>query len=140
MKLIFIIFTLISLKSCAQTENAVITYDAETRGFYYHVVLNKENLMVQKTRTAQTGTEIKLTEAQWDEIEGMLKKIDVSQMENLKADSSKSMVDAAAMATLKVKLPNENIHSCSFDHGNPPKELEQLVNTILTLSETVEKQ
>jgi heat shock protein HslJ len=138
MKFLIVLLTLISFKSCAQTDDAVITYHAETRGFYYHVVVNKNNMTVQKNRGAEKGQELKMVPAKWEEIKEILEKIDVSQMENLKSDSTKSHVDAAALATLEVKLDEDNIHSTTFDHGNPPKVLESLVNTILSLSETVE--
>ncbi|WP_340201303.1 hypothetical protein [Ascidiimonas sp. W6] len=140
MKLLLLILTLASIKSCAQTSDAVITYNASTRGFYYNVIVNKSGMIVQKTRGAEKGQELKMTEAQWKEITEILEKIDLSQMESLKSDTTKSQVDAAAMATLEVKLDKDNIHTASFDHGNPPKELEALVNAILSLSETIEKQ
>ncbi|XLS29383.1 hypothetical protein ACJD0Z_00845 [Flavobacteriaceae bacterium M23B6Z8] len=140
MKLLLIFLTLLSYKGCAQTENTEITYNAASRGFYYNVVVNKDNITVQKTRGSEKGMKMEVDKAKWEEISGMLKSIEIAEMENLKSDSSKSQVDAAAIANLQVKLDDENVHTATFDHGNPPEELKALVNAILSLAETVEKQ
>ncbi len=140
MKFLIIIFALISVNGCAQSDNTEIIYHAETRGFYYHLEVNKNHATLQKIRGSEKGQTLKLEASEWVKIKSLLEKIDVAQMENLKSDRSKSQVDAAAMATLKVKLAEDNIHSCDFDHGYPPDELEQLVKAMLSLAKTVEKQ
>lgn len=140
MKFLLLLLTLISYKGCAQTDNAVITYNAATRGFYYNVVVNNDNITVKKTRGTEKGMEMKVAEAKWEEISKILEAIEIAEMENLKSDNSKSQVDAAAIATLQVKLEDGKTHTATFDHGNPPKELKPLVNAILSLAETVEKQ
>jgi hypothetical protein len=64
----------------------------------------------------------------------------LQSLEKLKAPSTDSYRDAALAATLTLEKDGQNISTPTFDHGNPPKEIEALVNKLLAVRKNAEKQ
>ena len=64
--------------------------------------------------------------------------MDIEQIPNLKAPTENRFFDGAAIANLKISYKGTIYESASFDHGNPPKEIEPLVKEILSISENIE--
>jgi hypothetical protein len=67
-----------------------------------------------------------------------LKPVNVENIPNLKAPSEKRFYDGAAIATLSIVYNGETYTTPSFDHGNPPNEIAELVKEILSISENIE--
>ena len=69
----------------------------------------------------------------------MVKKVELENLSLFKAPSKRREIDGAAIAKLKV-IKNENEYtSTNFDHGNPPLEIKNLVNYIISLSQSGKK-
>ena len=67
--------------------------------------------------------------------------IDIKNIPNLKPPSTKSHYDGALAGSLKIELASKTgsveTMSPTFDHGNPPKEISELVNKLLRVQPKV---
>jgi hypothetical protein len=134
MKLIFgSLLLLFSIANCGQ-EDMELHYIAQTRGFFLEIEVKSKVLKVINERGSE-AKERELSELDFEELKTLLSITDLDDVET--STSSKSTYDAAAMASLNLSIKGKS-YQFDFDHGNPPKKLEALVNKIITLSEIVE--
>lgn len=121
-------------QNCNQEPSWSLNYRAESRGFYKELVCDGTSL---KHRSRRQGTfkTYNLTAEEQETLVATLKTIDPKNISE--PEQGLSMVDAAALANLEL-LVNGAAYQFEFDHGHPPKELEELMGKLLTLSEKVE--
>jgi len=62
-----------------------------------------------------------------------LNKIDLGILPNLKAPTNERSYDGAAFAELKITLKGKTFETKSFDHGNPPMEIQKVVEIVNAL-------
>lgn len=127
-----------SASKLMQDENMTISYTAQTRGTYKNVSISKTEIVVSDTRS-ETKT-YPCSAEDWKAITDLLSQLNVETLSKLKAPSTDSYRDAALAANLTLKKDRQQISSPSFDHGNPPKEIEALVNKVLSVREKAQKQ
>lgn len=134
MKLIsYILFTLFLSKGCVNQpkqdySKSILTYTAETRGYYMQITIEDKKLRISKDReTRLPSVRIPLTAADQKKVLAMVKAIDVPNLSQLKAPTEKRFYDGAAIGNLSVTHNGETFGTAGFDHGNPPVEIEQLV-------------
>jgi hypothetical protein len=142
MKIIMILLSLITLdKGCSTSkinqDVISIEYSAHSRGTYISININKNLISVINKRATKPETK-PCSEIQWKTLINLLKKVDIEQIPNLKAPTENRFFDGAAIASLKITYKGTVYESASFDHGNPPKEIELLVKEILSISENIE--
>jgi hypothetical protein len=77
-------------------------------------------------------------EKQWKLLLEMVKKINLETISNLEAPSAKRLYDGAAIGNLTITFNGKRYKSSSFDHGNPPDEIAEIVKEILSISENIE--
>ncbi len=116
-------------------DNIKISYETTTRGFYEKFWIDKDSLTITNDRDHVEKTSYSTPEKEWNELLDILKKVDVSALPNLEAPTSLRHHDGARFATLMVKHKGIESESESFDHGNPPKSIEALVNKVLSIKE-----
>ncbi|MBQ4820006.1 DUF4377 domain-containing protein [Aquimarina sp. MMG016] len=121
-----------------QNEPKSIVYNAFSRGYFITAEINKSAIKKFKDRNLQDFDSKKCNKKDWDNILSHIKKIDIKNISELKAPSEKRTFDGAAHAQLKIIVGDQTYTSSSFDHGNPPEEIKALVNTILSLAESIE--
>src|SRR5690606_2236202 len=149
MKTLSIIFLLlISANGCSQdTEtvtkkegknNPVVEYEAASRGFFLKVRVTQDSISVANNRNSMSS--VASTTSQWNKITNALSDVEIEKIGTLAPPTERRAVDAAAHAFLTIKTGDTVHTSPTFDHGNPPVEIESLVKAILTLSKTVEKE
>ena len=129
-------FILILSKGCSQNDlkNATIEYRANTRGFYQKITIQNQMLYVTTDRDEKgKGTESKIDQTTWKELVTSFEKLDLMQLSNYKAPSEKRFYDGAAIAGMKVNFKDSDYKSVDFDHGNPPVEIADLINKIVSL-------
>jgi len=114
-------------------EKIMITYETTTRGFFEIIWVSKGSISFSKDRSLKERETYDCPEKEWQEILGMIQNIDIKTLSELKAPSKKYQSDIAAMATLKIESEGEDFKTTIFDHGNPPKEIEGLVNKVLSM-------
>ena len=114
-----------------------IEYSSISMGGYMQVIINKGTVSTLKKRGSEPITKI-CKEDDWDNILKILKHIDFSKVSSLEAPSKAFQFDGAGMAHLKISLKDSIYETPPFDHGNPPKEIAELVKEILSISENIE--
>lgn len=136
MKTIFTIFlTLFLAKSCSNEEfdNAIVDYEANSRGFYKKIKIEDKKLYVMNERKGE-ATEVSLSKKEWNELVEAFKEINLEGMNNLKAPTDKRLYDGAAHANISITLKGKTYTTEGFDHGYPPIEIENLINKLIFLT------
>ena len=117
-----------------ESENISFEYVANTRGGYKKVIAKQDTIYTIKTRGGE-AVQKQLSKSDWNSLLDLLSKVDAEKMKDLKAPSEKRFYDGAMIADLKVIYKDKTYESSSFDHGNPPAEIKDLVNKILEVSD-----
>lgn len=126
-------------KSCGNDstqdmKSAVVEYTANTRGYFLKVTVKDEKLFVSKDRTkGSTPTEMKISDADKKELFAAFQELNLDEIPDLKPPTEKRFYDGAAMADLKIIYKDKTYQSQTFDHGNPPVEIEKLVDKLVAL-------
>lgn len=118
-------------------DNLSIEYTASSRGTYKQIIINKKTISTATKRGEKPVSKNCNTE-DWDHIIKNLKSIEVKNISDIEAPSKAFQYDGAALAILKIHYNDETYESSPFDHGNPPKEIAELVKEILSISENIE--
>ena len=115
-----------------------ITYEALSRGAFYQVKIDKQLIEKFNDRSLKNSETKKCSQKEWLKIQSELEKINLEKMKELKVPSNKKSFDGAMHAKLIVVFPSQTFTSVNFDHGNPPEQIVPLVNTMLSLAESIE--
>lgn len=119
-----------------QEKGMSVEYEAMSRGYFLKIVYRGNSISVGKDRNdlSQNKT-IKLSSQEENELNQMLAKFDPKTLPNLKWPTEKRYYDGAAHANLVIIKDGETYTGAGFDHGFPPKEIEQFVKKLVELSE-----
>lgn len=141
MKLFSLFFlTFFLAKSCnseqkQDIETAVIEYTANTRGFFQKIVVQNQKFGISKDRSNENpAVDQKISNADWKKIIEAFQEVDLEGLPNYKGPTEKRFYDGAAIANVKITYQGKSYNSQSFDHNNPPVEIEKLVNRINLLA------
>jgi len=118
----------------------LITYQAQSRGMFEFVQISESGVRTSSDRNLKSFTNYRCDPKDWETLSNMFQNIDNDEFQKLEAPTNKRLYDGAAHATLSIILGDVEIMSPSFDHGVPPKEIEELVNKVLSIKESVSKQ
>ena len=122
-----------------QDENMIISYSAITRGTRKIITVSKSETIIEDSRAKTPKQTFSTNEKDWNAIKTLVSEIDIKNIPNLKPPSTKSHYDGALAGSLKIELASKTgsveTMSPTFDHGNPPKEISELVNKLLSLTE-----
>lgn len=118
-------------------DNLNIEYTASSRGTYKQIIINKKTI---STITKRGGKPIvkNCSSNDWNRIIKNLKPVEVANISELEPPSKDFQFDGAAITRLKITKDGKDYETQSFDHGNPPKEITELVKEILSISENIE--
>jgi len=131
-----ILLTLMLGKGCdSQQEqdlaDAVVEYSANTRGYYYKLTIQNKQVLISQDRDGKQKPEARtISDADWTALLAEFSKTDLEKLPTLKPPTDKRFYDGAAMADFKVNYKGKEYASPTFDHGNPPKEIEALITKI----------
>lgn len=95
----------------------------------------------QISETNKSGAErisMKLEYFDIANIQSLVKKIDLASLPNIEAPSMVYQYDSAPLARLFIIQQFNVYKSQSFDHGNPPNEIADLVKEMLSIEEKIE--
>ncbi|MCK7589362.1 hypothetical protein M0G43_02125 [Subsaxibacter sp. CAU 1640] len=120
-------------------EIKTIWYEASTRGFYERIWVSKDSTTITMDRNHVSKMTYPTSEGDWNELMEKLNKVKVNELPNLEAPTSMRQYDGAAFATLGVVEGKSETTSNSFDHGHPPKAIEAVVNKVLSIKASHEK-
>lgn len=140
MKIFAMVFlTLFLAKGCDrelsdEMKKATLEYQATSRGFYLNISIQDERLMITKKREGETK-EYKLSNEDWKDLANLYKKVELKKLSTYKDPTQKRFYDGAAIANLRVIYEGQTYETVGFDHGNPPLEIQEFVNKIVSFSE-----
>jgi hypothetical protein len=137
LKLFIHVFLLVAIVDCNTTiynqEIEQVEYSASSRGSILDVVISKNYIKCNEDRT-------EITTAQWKALTILVQEINLKSINSLEAPTNDRFRDAAMAAELKIVYDTNIYVSSQFDHGNPPKELSNLVKEILSLAKIIDKE
>jgi hypothetical protein len=139
-----ILLTVFLGKSCtneAQNDinTAVIQYAADSRGYHLKIIITNQTATISQGRSTENRPEqVKISDADWKILVDAFAKINLEELPKLKDPTQKRFYDGAAIANLKVRYQDQNYETTDFDHGNPPAEIEKIVNKIVALAKQEE--
>ncbi len=138
MKLLSLLFlSIFFAKGCDEQTNkemkdTVVEYSANSRGYYRKIIVQNQMVSVATDRNgAEKAEKVKISDADWKLLVDEFSKVNLDQLDKLKAPTEKRFYDGAAIAHLTVTSKGKTYQSTDFDHGFPPKEIEALVKRIV---------
>ena len=115
-----------------------ISYVIQTRGTYKQIMFSKD-LILYSDIINNKKTSKKPPKDLWLKIHKSLNKLHLNELHKIKAPTNEKNRDVALTAYIEINLKNETtITSSYFDHGNPPKELQSIVNILLSHSQIMD--
>ncbi|MDY2586124.1 hypothetical protein [Winogradskyella aquimaris] len=127
-------------KNFQNSSDFEIAYRASTRGVFEYTLISKDEVMLTEDRNFEKKRYYPTANDDWKILDSMVAAIDEVKFVNLEAPTSKRHYDGAAHATVTIIRGENELMTPTFDHGHPPKEIEALVNKILTIREKLTKQ
>lgn len=122
-----------------QSEITVI-YKATTRGTFKYLEVNKDSIITSKDYSLKLKQTVSTPENTWDNLESEINAIDLNSLTNLEAPTKAHQYDGALGATLTINNNGNSFTTPIFDHGNPPKSIENIVNKVLSMAKLTKKQ
>ncbi|MDC9721417.1 MAG: hypothetical protein PSN34_01420 [Urechidicola sp.] len=122
------------LSNCsAQTKDSIsIEYKAVTRGSQISLIANSNEIIYT---SYDKNLDIELFKHQWNEIRDLVLSIDLDSMQKLIPPSTESHLDKAMIGSLLINKNGKIYESSTFDHGNPPKEIKELIDALFELAD-----
>lgn len=130
----FLILATILTISCSShkvSDEIIITYNASTRGKTIQVKISSK--IIEKNEN-ENKIRRETPTSYWNEIKRLINKLNLEDINSFKPSSDKRLYDGALHATLNINLKSKVYESQTFDHGNPPKELKEIVEKVLNLN------
>jgi heat shock protein HslJ len=124
-------------KEKAQDKSVSIEYTASSRGSYQQIIINETEISKSKKRGKNPIYKV-YDSSKWRTLQQILDSIQLDNIPNLKAPSKDFQFDGAPIAKLKITSNGKTYETPPFDHGNPPKDLSELIKGVLTISEMIE--
>ena len=126
---------LIAQKEIIKKINPDIAFEYSTlsRGSYKMIQLANKTISVQKSRNSKVITKA-CSNDEWNKIINVIDAVNLKNLTTLKAPTQARLYDGAAIANLKVLYNGTTYDVPPFDHGKPAKEIEALVNQILSIA------
>jgi hypothetical protein len=136
--LILLLLTIIATGCATSLQNdskdIVIEYSAITRGRNMNILVRQGSVSTTSTVGSKATTTAIVSAAQWNDVIAALDKVNLDKISGLKPPSDKRAYDGALIGNLKVTVKDKIYESSSFDHGNPPAEIAEVVNKVIALS------
>lgn len=120
-------------------EMVKISYRASTRGFFEVIEITGDSASFTKDYNLKNIDKVALPQEEKADIINLLSKIDINSITELEPPSKTHQYDAAPAAFLKITRGDAEFMTPSFDHGNPPKAISDIVEKILSLKTLFEK-
>lgn len=124
--------------SCSSQKTSDMTstqmeYSAMSRGLYKKIVVQNKTVSVTNGRNTE-AIESKIDDAKWKQIVAEFSKINLESIPTLKGPTEKRFYDGAAIGNLKINQNQKIYETPGFDNGYPPKEIEKLVNLLISFT------
>lgn len=118
----------------AQGDDYSIEYSAITRGSYLNISIKDDSIISQKNRSSAPETR-KCSQKETTDIFKKVALLNLEELQNLEPPSTAHQYDGAAGVTFTITKNGKTYRTKTFDAGKPNAEIEDLVNTILSMAE-----
>lgn len=119
----------------AVTTPQKVTFHTGSRGYQRAVVLTKDSVLVTINSSFEDrpskNIRTAITAAEWNNVTGSLKSVNISGLNALESPTMKRAVDAADHSSIAVTTDKEYVHS--FDNTDPHEQLKKLMAVILEI-------
>ena len=124
----FLILQFFTIKQCnSDTLSSTIEYSIFTRGTYKKLLIVDQKMYLSREREVK-GEAIEVSKEDWSKIIVLFEKIDLDKIQGLEGESSNRATDRSYHAHFLIIKNGKTYKTNEFDHGNPPKEIAELVN------------
>lgn len=136
--LLFLSFFMV--KGCSNEEKqqlatAEIVYTTTSRGSFQKITIHNQKISINKDKNDEgLGVTSKISDANWSDLVQLFVKLDLEKLSTYEGPTQKRLYDDAAIANLKVTYKEKEYNSASFDHGNPPVEIEDFIKKVLLVA------
>ena len=121
-------------------EEVKVTYRASTRGFFLKTWIEGDSITITKDYNLKEFSTYKIPQEEKEAFERLLNSVDETTLSELEIPSKTHQYDAAPAAFLEISKGEELFRTNTFDHGKPPKTINELVEKLLYIKDMVEKQ
>ena len=134
MKLLLMFYTIpfMFLNKCSLGNDILeskLHYEISTRGTYKKISIENQKMYLAKS-TENIGEEVTVSSEDWKEIITLFEAVNLEKIKGITSETSKRASDRVYHARFKVENKGKKYETNEFDHGNPPKEIEKLINKI----------
>lgn len=142
MKLLILLLSIVvTHKSCNESklnqEKLSMEYVVSSRGIYKKIKINNKTVYTINERGGNP-IEKECTNTDWNKLLTPLKGFEIEQIPDLEPPSKKHQFDGAAMARLIITSKGKTYETQPFDHGNPPDEIAELIDKMVSITENIE--
>ncbi|WP_296313026.1 hypothetical protein [Winogradskyella sp. UBA3174] len=117
-----------------------VTYTTSSRTSFEYIDISESKIAYSTDRNLIEIDTFNSKKGDWQDIKRLLREIDTQTISNLKAPTDKRLYDGAAHATLSLREGDILFETPTFDEGEPPTKIKELVNKVLSIKESVLKQ
>ena len=121
------------------SEKISFEYEAITRGKYNKIIVKQDTVITIKDREMKDVVTRSLPKSDWNDLLESVGKVNLDKLSTLEAPSKKHQFDGAPLANLKIIRGEKTYQTVTFDHGNPPAEIKEVVTKLLSVSDLNKK-
>ncbi|RCW93717.1 META domain-containing protein [Winogradskyella arenosi] len=116
-----------------------VKYESFSRTDFDFILLSQTQAITSKDKGLQKTTITPMPADDWKALKELIDAIELSEVTKLTPPSTAHQYDGAPHASLAITVGDIEYASPAFDHGNPPKSIEALVNKVLSIKENLRK-
>jgi len=117
-----------------------INYKYSSRNSFDYILISKDQILISKDESLINNETFQIETKDWDAINELVETVDLETLYKLTPPSTKHQYDGAPHANLSITVGDQMYMTKTFDHGNPPQAIEDLVNKVLSVKEKLAKQ
>ena len=117
-----------------------VKYKVSTRSTFDFILILQNKIAISEDQSLQNMKNYSIDAAEWKELKSLIDAVDLESFLKLTPPSQNYQHDGAGHATLALQIGDIEYMTPTFDHGNPPKAIEALVNKVLSIKENTVKQ
>ena len=117
-------------------ETYTLTYKAFSRGTYKEVHFKKGSISYKNSLNSLPKS-YTCSKEDLKKLNNFVSSIDVKNISKIESPSKAHQYDGAPGAVLSITKNDNEYKTVTFDHGNPPEEIKELVNLMLSFTESM---
>ncbi|MEL1246115.1 hypothetical protein AAEO56_17710 [Flavobacterium sp. DGU11] len=123
-----------STSQLRQAKDISFEYSAITRGSSVNYLVTKDSITQKENSRGEITTYKKpVDDKDWDDLLNATEKVDLEKLGTIEAPSKKHQFDGAMGATLKITVNGKTYQTQTFDHGNPPAAIKDIIDNITVI-------